>query len=60
MKKILPTVGILVFLCALFFFGYRSLVDLEKTEAQVTEMIEKKTDMLDTFDQILNESFPKK
>ena len=60
MKKILPTVGILVFLCALFFFGYRSLVDLDKNEAQVTEMIEKKTDMLDTVDQILNESFPKK
>lgn len=60
MKKILPTVGILVFLCVLFFFGYRSLVDLEQTEAQVTEMIEKKTDMLDTVDQMLDESFPKK
>lgn len=60
MKKILPAVGILVFLCALFFSGYRSLTDLEKTEAQVTEMIEKKTDMLDAVDTILNESFPKK
>lgn len=60
MKKILPTVGILVFLCALFFFGYRSLVDLDKTEAQVTEMIKKKTDMLDTVDQMLDESFPEK
>ena len=60
MKKILSTVGVLVFLCALFFFGYRSLVDLEQTAARVTEMIEKKTDMLDTVDQMLDESFPKK
>lgn len=60
MKKILSTVGVVIFLCALFFFGYRSLVDLDKNEAQVTEMIEKKTDMLDTVDQMLNESFPKK
>ena len=60
MKKILSTVGILVFLCALFFFGYRSLDRLEKTEAQVTEMIEKKTNMLDTVDTMLDESFPKK
>lgn len=59
MKKILPTVGVLVFLCALFFFGYRSLTELEKTEAQVTEMIEKKTDMLHTVDTMLDESFPK-
>ncbi len=60
MKKILSTVGVVIFLCALFFFGYRSLTDLEQTEAQVTEMIKQKTDMLDTVDQILNESFPKK
>ena len=60
MKKILSTVGVVIFLCALFFFGYRSLVDLDKNEAQVTEMIEKKTDMLDTVDQMLDESFPKK
>lgn len=60
MKKVLSTVGILVFLCALFFSGYRSLVDLDKTGAQVMEMIEKKTDMLDTVDQMLDESFPKK
>ena len=60
MKKILSTVGVVIFLCALFFFGYRSLVDLDKNEAQVTEMIEKKTDMLDTVDTILNESFSKK
>ena len=59
MKKILSTVGVVIFLCALFFFGYRSLVDLDKNEAQVTEMIEKKTNMLDTVDQILDESFPK-
>lgn len=60
MKKILPTVGILVFLCALFFSGYRSLTDLEQTEAQVTEMIKQKTDMLDTIDHAFDESFPKK
>lgn len=60
MKKVLSTVGILVFLCALFFSGYRSLVDLDQTGAQFTEMIEKKTDMLDTVDQMLDESFPKK
>ena len=60
MKKVLSTVGILVFLCALFFSGYRSLVDLDKTEAQVTEMIEKKTEMLETVDKVFDECFPKK
>ena len=60
MKKVLSAVGILVFLCALFFSGYRSLVDLDKTEAQVTEMIEKKTEMLETIDNAFDECFPKK